>query len=83
LSCRHKTPAISALYHQLLSGLCAKRTQKLLPRTDGYEPKLLAKPFQGNSAVQTRKKMMEEEEGEEAVKFQQKTDINFFIILPF
>jgi hypothetical protein len=38
----------------------------------------LAKPFQGNSAVQTRKKMMEDEEEDEAVKFQQKTDINFF-----
>ncbi len=87
MSSRHKNlcglPAISALCHQLLSRLCAKHTQKLLPRTDGYEPKLLDKPFRGNSAVQTTKKMMEDEEEEEDVKFQQKTDISFFIILPF
>ncbi len=41
---------------QLPSRLCGQHAQRLLPRANGEEPILLAKPFQGNLSVKEKKK---------------------------
>ncbi len=47
----------SSLYScQLPSRLCGQHAQRLLPRANGEEPILLAKPFQGNLSVKKKKK---------------------------
>jgi hypothetical protein len=49
----------SALYScQLPSRLCGQHMQQLLPRKNGDEPIILAKPFQGNLSVKKMKKKM-------------------------